>query len=164
LDISTLRDLGYLINGFQIFPEITGYTRDTAIIEYAAKILKPYHNIIGFCWMLTLADQAPGFFTGVSYVQVGTGSGGGPGCTTPVATVPAIINSLDDNKRVTVLSSFKRIIGIVRRTDLPQAAEITEACLLDVSKTPIAGTYQEFSAIHKPAGKATALGYYFHEV
>jgi len=165
IDIDTLKGIGYLPTGFQIFPEITGYTRDTAIIEYAAQMMKPYHNIVGFCWMLTQPTEPVGWDANLAYLQVGTGSGAGPGCVAPVATVPVYVDSLDPNKHVVSYSTnLKRAIGIVRSADLPGAAEITEVCLLDATNTPIAGTYQTISAIHKKAGKPLAVGYYIQEM
>ena len=110
---------------------------------------------------LTMADGAD---ANISYLQIGTGAGSGPGCSVPVATVPAYVDNLNTLKYVVPgNTNFKRAIGIATVADLPGAAEITEACLLDSTNTPIPGSYQTFSAIHKAAGAPVAVGYYIQE-
>lgn len=164
LDISTLRALAYLVTGFQIFPVINDYTRDTSLITYAANILKPYHNLIGFCWMSDLVTMPVGTSLDVAYVQLGIGSGAGPGCTTPIIDVPAFVDSIEPTRRVSAVpTSLKRALGIVTISALPAAAEITEMCLLDGSSNPIAGSYRTVPAIHKEANKPLAAGFYYLE-
>jgi hypothetical protein len=165
LDIDTLKALAHLATGFQVFPVINNYTRDTALIVYAANILKPYHNIIGFCWMSDLVTMPVGTSSNVAYIQVGVGSGAGPGCSIPVATVPAFVDNIEPTRRVTsVPGALKRAIGIVTIADLAPAVEVTEMCLLDGTSTPIPGTYRVVPAIHKKANEPLAAGFYYEEV
>ncbi len=164
LDISTLRFLAFMNTGFQVFPQITGYARDTTYITRAAGILKPSHNLVGFCWMLDTDDLAAP--ADVYYIEVGTGnSGGAGGCSSPIATVPVSVQYMDAHQRVTSTPGLaKRAIGVIRSADYQPAAEITEACLRRSDNSVITSTYQVFSAVHKEADKPVAMGYYYNEV
>ncbi len=165
LDIDTLKALAHLASGFQVFPVINDFTRDTELIVYAANILKPYHNMIGFCWMSDLVTMPAGTAADSFYIQIGTGSGAGPGCTTPVAVASASPDNIDATRRVTsVVGPMKRSIGIVTASELPAATEITEMCLLDAFSVPVPGSYRTVSAIHKKANAPLAVGFYFEEV
>lgn len=165
LDIDTLKALAYLVAGFQIFPVINNYTRDTAIIEYAAHILSPFHNIIGIVWMTDLVTMPVGTAAVATFVRVGTGTGVGPDCAIPLADSPAINDNINTSRRVVSGSSaFKRSLAIITKAALPAAAEVTEMCLLDSFSNPIVGSYRTIPAIHKKANVPLAIGFYYEEV
>lgn len=164
LDIGTLRALAYMATGFQVFPVISSYTRDTALIEYAARLLMPFHNLVGFCWMCDLGNMPIGTAMQAVYIQLGVGDGSGPGCASPIATVVASTTGVDAHRRVVQgNTASKRSLGVVSAAVFGAAAEVTEMCLLDASMTPIAGTYRVVPAIHKQAGDPVAVGFYYTE-